>query len=237
MERRAAKLETTTEPVTLDTARVAVLVVDMQNDFGAKGGMFDRAGIDISEVRGAIAPTARALDAARGVGIPVVYLKMGYQEDLSDLGPPGSPNRERHLSFSVGAHVDAPDGRASRVLIRDTWNTDLLDELKPHPADLVVYKNRFSGFHGTELDAILKNRGVNWLIVTGVSTSVCVESTIRDAMFRDYSCVLLADCTAEPIGNDLPRTNREASLLLIQALFGWVSSSTEFIRALDRSHH
>lgn len=233
---RAVKLETTTGSVVLDTARVAVLVVDMENDFGAKGGMLDRAGIDISAVRDAIAPTARALDAAREVGIPVVYLKMGYQDDLSDLGPPGSPNRERHLEFSVGAHVSAPDGRPSRVLIRDTWNTDLLDELKPRPADLVVYKNRFSGFHGTELDAILEDRGVNWLIVTGVSTSVCVESTIRDAMSRDYSCVLLADCTAEPIGSDLPRTNHEASLLLIQALFGWVSSSAEFIRALDRNH-
>jgi ureidoacrylate peracid hydrolase len=162
---------------------------------------------------------------------------MGYQDDLSDLGRAGSPNRERHLSvFSVGAQVAAPDGRSSRVLIRDTWNTDLLDELEPETADLVIYKNRFSGFHDTELDAILRSRGVNWLIVTGVSTSVCVESTIRDAMFRDYSCVLLADCTAEPIGSELPRTNHEASLLLIQALFGWVSSSTEFIRALDPNH-
>jgi len=233
----AVKIETTTEPVALDTARAAVLVVDMQNDFGAKGGMFDRAGIDISAARNAIAPIGRALDAARKVGIPVVYLKMGYHDDLSDLGPTGSPNRERHLNvFSVGARVTAPDGRPSRVLVRETWNTDVLDELKPHPADLVIYKNRFSGFHGTELDALLKSRGVNWLIVTGVSTSVCVESTVRDAMFRDYSCVLLADCTAEPIGSDLPRTNHEASLLLIQTLFGWVSSSAEFIRALGTIH-
>jgi ureidoacrylate peracid hydrolase len=230
---RTVKLETTTEPVTIDTARIAVLVIDMQNDFGSKGGMFDRAGIDISAIRDAIAPTCKALDAARSVGIPIVYLKMGYQGDLSDLGPAGSPNRERHLSvFSVGAQVSSPDGRPSRILIRDTWSTDVLDELKPHAADLIVYKNRFSGFHGTELDAILRGRGVSWLIVTGVSTSICVESTIRDAMFRDYSCVLLADCTAEPIGSDLPRTNHEASLLLIQALFGWVSSSAEFMRAL-----
>jgi ureidoacrylate peracid hydrolase len=233
-DRRAVRLETTTGAVNLDTARAAMLVVDMQNDFGAKGGMFDRAGIDISAVRDAIAPTIRALDTARRAGIPVVFLKMGYQDDLSDLGRTGSPNRERHLNiFAVGAPVAAPDGRPSRVLIRDTWNTDLLDELKPQPEDRVLYKNRFSGFHGTELDAILRGLGVTWLIVTGVSTSVCVESTIRDAMFRDYSCVLLADCTAEPIGGDLPRTNHEASLLLIQTLFGWVSNSTGFIRALD----
>jgi ureidoacrylate peracid hydrolase len=176
------------------------------------------------------------LAAARSFGIPIVYLKMGYQGDLSDLGPPGSPNRERHLTFSVGAEVAAPDGRRSRILIRDTWNTDVIDELKPHPADLVVYKSRYSGFHETELDAALRRRGIDWLIVAGVSTSVCVESTVRDAMFRDYSCVLLADCTAEPIGSDLPRTNYDASLLVIQSLFGWVSSSADFIRALGDEH-
>lgn len=230
------RLETTTGSVNIDGTRVAVLVVDMQNDFASKGGMFDRAGIDISAARRAIAPTVRVLDAARIVGIPIVYLKMGYRGDLSDLGPPGSPNRERHLSFSVGAEVAAPDGRPSRVLIRDTWNTDVLDELKPHSADPVIYKNRFSGFHETELDAVLRSRGIEWLIVVGVSTSVCVESTIRDAMFRDYSCVLLADCTAEPIGSDLSRTNHEASLLVIQALFGWVTSSENFIRALGYNH-
>ncbi|MGH9885386.1 MAG: cysteine hydrolase family protein [bacterium] len=220
--------------MTLDAGSAAVLVVDMQNDFAAKGGMFDRAGIDISGAQRTIAPIASTLAAARRAGIAVVYLKMGYRGDLSDLGPPGSPNRERHLSaFSVGTEVAAPDGRASRVLIRDTWNTDVIDELAPQPADLVLYKTRFSGFHGTELDATLRRRGVNWLIVSGVSTSICVESTIRDAMFRDYSCVLLSDCTAEPIGNELPRTNHDASLLVIQALFGWVSSSGEFIRALD----
>jgi ureidoacrylate peracid hydrolase len=108
----------------------------------------------------------------------------------------------------------------------------VIDELKPQPNDLVLGKNRFSGFHGTELDAVLRSRGVNWLIVTGVSTSVCVESTIRDAMFRDYSCVLLADCTAEPIGSDLPRTNHEATLFLTQVLFGWVSTSDAFLQAL-----
>jgi ureidoacrylate peracid hydrolase len=230
------QLQTTTGPVTFDIASAAALVVDMQNDFAAKGGMFDRAGIDISGVRRAIAPTVRVLAAARSFGIPIVYLKMGYQGDLSDLGPPGSPNRERHLTFSVGAEVAAPDGRRSRILIRDTWNTDVIDELKPHPADLVVYKSRYSGFHETELDAALRRRGIDWLIVAGVSTSVCVESTVRDAMFRDYSCVLLADCTAEPIGSDLPRTNYDASLLVIQSLFGWVSSSADFIRALGDEH-
>jgi ureidoacrylate peracid hydrolase len=233
MDDRVVHVEASPAPMALDTARAAMLVVDMQNDFGARGGMFDRAGIDISVIRRAIEPTARVLEVVRQTGMPVVYLKMGFQPDLSDLGPPGSPSRERHLSWSVGEKVTAPNGRPSRILIRDTWNTDVLDEVKPQPEDLVVYKNRFSGFFGTELDAVLRSRAVSSLIVTGCTTSVCVESTIRDAAFRDYSCVLLADCSAEPMGTNFPRTNHEASLLLVQALFGWVSSSADLVRALN----
>jgi ureidoacrylate peracid hydrolase len=206
----------------------------MQNDFGSEGGMFQRAGIDISMIRRAVAPTARVLAAARKAGIKIIYLKMAFRPDLSDAGSPDSPNRVRHLLFGVGKAVRAPNGAESRMLIRDTWNTDILPELTPKAADIVLYKHRFSGFYQTELDSTLKRLGVKYLIVTGCTTSVCVESTIRDAMFRDYSCVLLADCTAEPIGHDLPRTNHEASLLVIQTLLGWVSGSEEFIRALPR---
>jgi ureidoacrylate peracid hydrolase len=100
---------------------------------------------------------------------------MGYQPDLSDLGPPDSPNRLRHRA--VGRAVRAPDGRDSRILIRDTWNTEILDELKPEPGDLVIYKTRYSGFYGTDLDSVLRQHQVTSLIVGGLSTSVCVEST------------------------------------------------------------
>ena len=220
------------KPITIDTASTAGLVVDMQNDFGAKGGMFDLAGHDLSLVRGAIAPTARVLAALRQAGIRIVYLKMGYQPDLSDLGPTDSPNRLRH--GAVGKTVTAPDGRESRILIRDTWNTEILDELKPEPADTMIYKTRYTGFYGTDLDEVLRRYGVKSLVVAGLSTSVCVESTIRDAMFRDYSCVLLADCAAEPVGHEFTRGNHEASLLVIQVRFGWIASSADVIRALRR---
>ena len=127
----------------------------------------------------------------------------------------------------------APDGSASCVLIRDTWNTDIIPELAPHAGDLIVYKHRYSGFYETELNAILKQLGVTYLIVTGCTTSVCVESTVRDAFFRDYQCVVLADRTAEPIAHDLPREQSQASLLLFQLMFGWVADSKAFIDALD----
>jgi ureidoacrylate peracid hydrolase len=196
--------------------------------------MFHRAGIDISMIQQAVAPTAATLKAARSAGMKVVYLKMAFHPDLSDAGGPESPNRLRHLMLGVGQPARSPTGAASRVLIRDTWNTDIVPQLEPHAGDFVIYKHRFSGFYQTELDATLKRLGVGYLIVTGCTTSVCVESTIRDAMFRDYSCVLLEDCTAEPIGHDLPRSNHAASILVIRTLFGWVSDSAAFIRGVEQ---
>ena len=221
------------EALAIDPAQSAIVVVDMQNDFGSEGGMFALGGIDIAGNRAVIAPIARVLAAARRAGIVVIYLKMGFHPDLSDAGAPGGPNWLKHLRLRVGEPVTAPDGTASRILIRDTWNTEIVAELAPKSGDIVLYKHRYSGFYETDLDVILKGRSIKNLIFTGCTTSVCVESTLRDAMFRDYTCLLLADCTAESIGNGLPRTNHEASLLAIQVQFGWVSQSTEFIAALE----
>jgi ureidoacrylate peracid hydrolase len=220
------------EPIAIDPARSAVIVVDMENDFVAKGGMFDRAGVDVSGAQKAIGPTAKVLAAARQAGLKIVYLKMGYRPDLSDLGATDSVNRTRHLKFGVGQKIQAPDGRESRLLVRDTWDTDIVPELKPQANDIVIYKTRFSGFYQTDLDATLKKFGIKYLIVAGVTTSICVESTVRDAMFRDYLCVMLRDCMSEPIGHDLPRTNHDASLLNAEVLLGWVSDSDQFINAL-----
>lgn len=225
-------------PMQIETARTALIVVDMQNDFGSKGGMFDRAGIDISGIKKAVGPTARVLASARKAGIKIIYLKMAFRRDLSDAGPVDSPSRINHLEhLNVGKIIQAPNGMESRILIRDTWNTDILEELAPKPGDVVIYKNRFSGFYQTDLDATLKRMGIRHLVVTGCTTSVCVESTIRDAAFRDYRCVLLADCTAEPIGQGLPRSNYDASLLVVRTLLGWTSSSDEFINALETPYN
>ena len=221
-------------PISIDAAKTVIIVCDMQNDFGSKGGMFDRAGIDITMIQRAVGPTAKVLASARRAGVKIVYLKMGFRPDLSDLGASDSVNRVRHLEgFKVGQTIRAPDGRESRILIRDNWGTDIVPELKPRADDVVVCKHRFSGFYETELNATLKRFEVKHLIFTGCTTSVCVESTIRDAMFRDYLPVLLADCTGEPIGYHFSRSNHDASLLTVETLLGWVSGSEEFITALD----
>jgi ureidoacrylate peracid hydrolase len=232
-ESRLINIDAKPAPIAIDTAKTAVIVVDMENDFGSKGGMFDLAGIDISMIQKAVGPTAKVLAAVRSAKIKIVYLKMAFRPDLSDLGAADSVNRTRHLQIMhVGKTVQAPDGSASRILIRDTWGTDIVPQLKPQAGDVVMYKTRFSGFYQTDLDSVLKKLGIKHLIFTGCTTSVCVDSTIRDAMFRDYQPILLADCTGEPIGYGLPRSNHEASLLTIQVLLGWVSNSDEFIKAL-----
>jgi ureidoacrylate peracid hydrolase len=221
------------QPLTIDPRHTAVIVVDMQNDFLSEGGMFARAGADIAPGRSAIEPTARVLDAARRAGMKVVYLKMEFEPDLSNAGGPGAPNLERHLAFGVGRSATAPDGSDSRVLIKDTWNTAIVSELAPQPADIVMSKHRYSGFFETELDTVLKANSIRKLIFTGVTTSVCVESTLRDAFFRDYPCLLLSDCAAEPVGNDQSRTNHEATLLVVEMLLGWVTDSARLLQALE----
>lgn len=231
MNSRLVALNAQPDSITLDPERTAVIVVDMQNDFGSPGGLFDHGGVDISAIRQALVPTREVLAAARTLSMKIVYLKMGFRADLSDLGAEGSVNRTRHLRFGVGQPTTSPDGQQGRFLIRDTWNTAIITELKPEPGDVELYKHRFSGFYETELDSILREHGIRDLIFTGCTTCICVDSTLRDAMFRDYRCVLLADCSAEPIGHDQSPSNHEASLLTVQTLLGWVSDSSSFLVA------
>ena len=221
-------------PISVDSARCAVIVVDMQNDFGAPGGMFHRADIDIAPIIAAVAPTANVLVAARGAGIPVIYLQMQHRPDLADMGHADSPHRQRHARLSVGETATAPDGTPYRTLIAGEWGTQIIAGLAPQPGDVLVPKHRFSGFFETGLNTILQGLDAKFLIVTGCTTSICVESTIRDAMFRDYHCVLLEDCAAEPIGNNNSRSNHDASVLTIETLLGWVTDSQRFIAAIAK---
>ena len=220
-------------PIEIDLSATAVIVVDMQNDFVSKSGMLDRLGIDISMIQRAVKPTAEVIAAGRKLGMPIIYLKMAFKDDLSDLGPPGSPNWMAQQYGGVGKTMAAPGGRSGRILIRDTWNTEVIAELAPEARDIQIYKHRYSGFFDTALDATLKRLKVRNLLITGCTTSVCVESTIRDAMFLDYSSIVLEDCVGEPLGNDLARSNHDATLYVIAGRnFGWVSSSREVLQAI-----
>ena len=211
------------EPLEIEPDRTTVIVIDMQHAFGSPGGMFDKAGIPIGSIQDAVAPTRAAVEAARRAGLKIVYLKIGFMADLSDAG--AKDGAWGHFL----AHMGVNDG----VLTRDEWGTDILDELTPGDDDTVLYKTRFSGFYETDLDELLKASEITHLIVTGCTTSICVESTVRDAFARDYHCVVLEDCTAEPMGANLSRSNHDATILLVERIFGSVSTSTDFIDALQ----
>jgi ureidoacrylate peracid hydrolase len=232
---RTVSVEATPAPVTIDLAKTAVLVVDMQNDFGSKGGMFDRAGIDVSVIQRAVGPTAQVIASAREVGVPIIYVKEGHRPDLSDIGCVGSPYWRMCQRLAVGSEVLAPDGRASRIHVEDTWNTEVLPELAPLANDITIKKRRWSAFYDTELDAQLRRLGRQYLIVTGCTTSMCIESTIRDAAFRDYICVLPVDCTGQPARHDSTYSGHQASLNIIEMSFGWLSNSENIRRALKGS--
>lgn len=169
------------EPISLDPRRTAVVVIDMQNDFGSRGGMFDGAGLDVAPIAALVQPISRVLETARRAGLFVVYTRQEHNSDLSDAGNEDSPHRIKHRRMNIGATVEAPSGIRSQILVRNTWNTAIVAELEPRQGDVVVSKHRYSAFFETSFDTILRAKRINTLIFTGATTSICVESTVRDA--------------------------------------------------------
>jgi ureidoacrylate peracid hydrolase len=214
------------EAVNVDVARTALIVVDMQNAFASKGGMFDLVGQDISGAAGVIENIRETAEAARTAGIKVVYLTQEYAPDLSDSGGPLSPNW--HKEFGLVAMNGNPKYKG-KFLIRGSWDAAVVDELKPRPGDIVIGKPRYSGFRGTSLDVVLKTLDIRYLVFTGIATNVCVESTLRDAYFLDYWPILVSDGT----NNAGPAITQQATLWNVEALFGWVTTTRGFTSAIS----
>src|SRR3989442_3205691 len=170
-EARSVVVDARPERLALDPRTTAVIVVDMQNDFGAEGGMFARAGIPIADIETVVEPIANVLRAARHAGMTVIYLTMQFDRDLSNAGAPDSPNFLKHKLLGVGEVVAAPDGRQSRTLVEGTCGTEILPELTPEDRDIVVAKHRYSGFFEPALHAILRQPGIESLGFTGCTTS------------------------------------------------------------------
>jgi biuret amidohydrolase len=203
----------------------ALVIIDMQRDFLEPGGFGAALGNDVSRLRRAIAPTARVLEAARRAGLLVIHTREGHRADLSDL-PPAKRRRGR---FAVGIGDAGPMGR---ILVRGERGHDIVDELRPEPGEPVVDKPGKGAFHATDLDALLKNRAIRQLIVCGVTTEVCVSTTVREANDRGYDCLVLADCVA----SYFPEFHASA-LDMIKAqggIFGWVGETPQLIDALAR---
>lgn len=222
------RLEARPEPVEVDLKRSAVVVVDMQNAFACKGGTLDLAGADISEASTVVHSIKRILDAARGANVAVVYVQMGYKPDLSNSGGPNSPNWHKELALHL---MNARPELKGKLLTEGSWDFEIVEDLKPHPEDLVVVKTRYSGFAGTTLDSQLRTRGIRYLFFAGIATNVCVESTLRDAYFQDYWPILIAD-GAMPAG---PAALHDATVFNVENFFGWTVRTEELVSVLNGS--
>ena len=219
------KLDAKPNPVEVELAKSAVVVVDMQNAFASRGGMLDIAGVDISGASRVVTSIKGVLDAARRANIQVVYVQMGHKPDLSNSGGPNSPNWHKELAMNL---MNFRPELKGKLLTEGTWDFEIVEALKPQPGDLVVIKTRYSGFAGTTLDSQLRTRGIRYLFFAGIATNVCVESTLRDAYFQDYWPILIAD-GAMQAG---PASMHEATLFNVENFFGWTIQAEEFVRAM-----
>jgi ureidoacrylate peracid hydrolase len=221
-------LNTRPEPVEVDFAKSAIVVVDMQNAFASKDGLLDLAGVDISGAAEVVQSIDKILNAARSRGVQVVYLQTGYKPDLSNGGGAASPNPRKETALCL---MRARPELKGKLLVEGTWDFEIVPELQPQPQDLVVLKTRYSGFAGTTLDSVLRVREIRYLFFVGIATNVCVESTLRDAYFQEYWPILVTD-GAMQAG---PRSAHEATIFNVESFFGWTLTSASLIESLKSS--
>jgi len=211
-------------PIVVDFDRTALIIIDMQRDFLEPGGFGETLGNDVSLLTAAIGPCRAVLNAARRAGLMVIHTREGHLPDLSDA--PRAKVERGEPSLRIGA-----DGPMGRILIRGEPGHAIIPQLYPADGEVIVDKPGKGAFYRTDLDAILANNGIQDLLVCGVTTEVCVHTTVREANDRGYRCIVLADCCA----SYFPEFH-ETGLRMIAAqggIFGWVSTSRALLTAFS----
>ena len=221
-------LDTRPEPLEIDPARTAVVVVDMQNAFASPGGLLDLAGVDISGADAVVRRIGELLVAARAAGVQVVYLQTGYKPDLSNGGGAASPNPRKETALCL---MRARPELRGQLLVEGTWDFQIVESLAPQRSDIVVLKTRYSGFAGTQLDSVLSGCEIRYLVFVGIATNVCVESTLRDAYFHEYWPVLVTDGALQAG----PPEAHTATVFNVESFFGWTIGAASLIAAFGRS--
>jgi nicotinamidase-related amidase len=212
------------EPIALDLSRTALVIIDMQRDFMEPGGFGETLGNDVSQLARAVAPIANVLAAARKTGMLVIHTREGHEPDLSDA-PPAKVERGAP-SLRIG-----DPGPMGRILIRGEAGHDIIPALYPIDGEVVIDKPGKGAFYATELGDVLKHHGIENLLVCGVTTEVCVNTTVREANDRGYRCVVISDGCA----SYFPEFH-EMGLRMIKAqggIFGWVADSAAVLQAMN----
>ena len=220
------EIEAAPYPFTFDPPHAALLIIDMQRDFLEPGGFGEMLGNDVSQLRRTIEPNRRLLAAWRAAGLMVIHTREGHRPDLADL-PPAKKIRGR------SATCIGDSGPMGRILVRGEAGHDIIPELYPAAGEPVIDKPGKGAFFATDLHAILQNRGITQLVVTGVTTEVCVNTSVREANDRGYDCLVAADCCA----SYFPEFH-DSGLRMIRAqggIFGWTADAAEIIAALPQS--
>jgi nicotinamidase-related amidase len=210
-------------PFAFEPAAAALLIIDMQRDFLEPGGFGESLGNDVALLRRTIEPTRHLLDAARAAGLTVIHTREGHRPDLADL--PEAKKLRGNPSLVIGEY-----GAMGRLLVRGEPGHDIIAELYPRPGEPIIDKPGKGAFYATNLEAILRHRGIRKLIVCGVTTEVCVNTTVREANDRGFDCLVLEDC----VGSYFPEF-QDMGLRMIKAqggIFGWVGRSEAVIAAL-----
>src|SRR3984893_17600828 len=219
----SVNLQAEPEPLSVDLGKSALVIIDMQRDFLEPGGFGAALGNDVSRLQAAVTPCREVLSAARRVGMLVIHTREGHRPDLTDA-PPHKVERGDPTT-RIGAH-----GPMGRILVRGEPGHDIIPELYPLPSEPVIDKPGKGAFYQTDLDLMLRNRGIDTLFVCGVTTEVCVNTTVREANDRGYRCVVLSDCCASyfPEFHDM-------GLKMVKAqggIFGSVASSQALLAGL-----
>ena len=220
-------IQTERQSLRFDVRRTVLIVIDMQNDFCAEGGWADQNDFDCSPDRNPIEPLSKLLPIIRQAAMRVIWLNWGNRPDLMNMAP-----NQMHIFNPTGKGVGLGDplpDRGAHVLQKDSWSAAVVDQLEQRAEDIRVDKYRISGFWDTPLDSILRNLGVQTILFTGVNLDHCVMSTLQDASFLGYGCVLVADCC----GTTSPDYCVQATLFNVTNVFGFVTDSSNLIKPLQ----